>query len=65
MVDQDTARTDIVDSLLAESVLITQGCAMTFLPAQYSEREVSPGTFDSLSEQKGKRAGVAKVRAHN
>ena len=65
MVHQDTTRTDIVDSLLGDFVLITQDCAMTFLPAQYRKRELSPGTFDSLSEKKERRAGVANVRAHD
>ena len=48
-------------------MLITQDCAMTFLPAQYRKRELSPGTFDSLSEKKERRAGVANVnvRAHD
>ena len=65
MVHQDTARPDIVDSLLGDFVLITQDCAMAFLPAQYRKREVSPGTFDCLSEQKERRAGVADVPAHD
>ena len=39
MVHQDTARTDVVDSLQGESVLITQDFAMKFLPAQYRETQ--------------------------
>jgi len=40
MVHQDTARTDIVDSLPEDSVLITQDFAMKFLHAQYRETQV-------------------------
>ena len=39
MVHQDTARTDVVDSLQGDSVLITQDFAMKFLPAQYRETQ--------------------------
>ena len=35
MVHKDTARTDIVDSIQEDSVLITQDFAMKFLPAHY------------------------------
>ena len=46
-------------------MLITQDCAIAFLPAQYRKGEASPGTFDSLSEQKERRACVENVRAHD
>ena len=39
MVHQDTARTDIVDSLPEDSVLITQDFAMKFLSTQYRETQ--------------------------
>ena len=39
MVHQDTARTDILDSLQEDSVLITQDYAMKFLPTQYRETQ--------------------------
>ncbi|KAK3716892.1 hypothetical protein QZH41_005592 [Actinostola sp. cb2023] len=39
MVHQDTARTDILDSLDKDSVLIVQDFAMKFLPAQYRETQ--------------------------
>ena len=39
MVHQDTARTDIVDSIQEDSVLITQDFAMKFLPAHYRETQ--------------------------
>ena len=39
MVHQDTARTDTVDSLQEDSVLITQDFAMKFLPTQYRETQ--------------------------
>lgn len=39
MVHQDTARTDIIDSLQEDSVLITQDFAMKFLPTQYRETQ--------------------------
>ena len=39
MVHQDTARTNIIDSLQEDSVLITQDFAMKFLPTQYRETQ--------------------------
>ena len=39
MAHQDTARTDIVDSLPEDSELITQDFAMKFLSAQYRETQ--------------------------
>ena len=39
MVHQDTARTDIVDSIQEDMVLITQDFAMKFLPAHYREKQ--------------------------
>ena len=40
MAHQDTARTDIIDSLQEDSVLITQDFAMKFLPTQYRETQI-------------------------
>ena len=39
MVHQDTARTDIIDSLQEDAVLITQDFAMKLSPAQYRETQ--------------------------
>ena len=39
MVHQDVARSDTIDSLSENSVLITQDFAMKFLPAQYRETQ--------------------------
>ena len=39
MVHQDTARTDIIDSLQEDSVLIIQDFAMKFLPTQYRKKQ--------------------------
>ena len=51
MVHQDTTRTDVIDSLQEDSMLITKDFAMEFLPTQDREtqlislaRELSLGT---------------------
>ena len=40
MVHQDTDRTDIIDSLQEDSVLITQDFVMKFLPTQDRETQL-------------------------
>ena len=71
MVHQDTARTDIVDSIQEGSVLITQDFAMKFLPAHYREtqavlwKEGYLMALDSLSEQAGRGARRSNFCAHN
>ena len=70
MVYQDTARTDIIDSLQEDSVLITQDFAMKFLPTHYRETQADffgkRGflALDSFSRQTARGAGRADVCAH-